>query len=276
MGGVLLNARGERFVNELAARDTVSGGIFMYASFDEPNRAVFNDPPTMRDILHTAQPRPAEAYLVLDPAAAEAFGPNFGFYHRVKKFFVDVRGPAGVSNFINAARRRRDPKKKDLAVPARVQAALLSYNAAARGTAGDPVGKDTFPRVLDMQRGDEAPLLVAAITPAIHYTMGGVHISPRAEVLRAPAEIARLEAAARTAAAAAEGSAAGRRQRNVAVSRTIPGLYAAGEVAGGVHGANRLGGNSLLECVVFGRVAAHAASFDVQLDHDTGHARDEL
>mmetsp|Transcript_3832 Transcript_3832/g.11695 ORF Transcript_3832/g.11695 Transcript_3832/m.11695 type:complete len:84 (-) Transcript_3832:250-501(-) len=39
----------------------------------------------------------------------------------------------------------------------------------------------------------------------------------------------------------------------------IPGLYAAGEVAGGVHGNNRLGGNSLLDCVVFGRVAAKAA-----------------
>jgi len=40
----------------------------------------------------------------------------------------------------------------------------------------------------------------------------------------------------------------------------IPGLYAAGEIAGGVHGNNRLGGNSLLDCVVFGRVAGKAAS----------------
>merc|ERR1712125_168616 len=39
----------------------------------------------------------------------------------------------------------------------------------------------------------------------------------------------------------------------------IPGLYAAGEIAGGVHGNNRLGGNSLLDCVVFGRVAGKAA-----------------
>lgn len=39
----------------------------------------------------------------------------------------------------------------------------------------------------------------------------------------------------------------------------IEGIYAAGEVSGGVHGANRLGGNSLAECVVFGRVAAHGA-----------------
>lgn len=35
----------------------------------------------------------------------------------------------------------------------------------------------------------------------------------------------------------------------------IPGLFAAGEVMGGVHGKNRLGGNSLLDCVVFGRVS---------------------
>merc|ERR1711963_872695 len=40
----------------------------------------------------------------------------------------------------------------------------------------------------------------------------------------------------------------------------IPGLYVAGEVAGGVHGNNRLGGNSLLDCVVFGRVAGKAAA----------------
>merc|ERR1711963_489215 len=40
-----------------------------------------------------------------------------------------------------------------------------------------------------------------------------------------------------------------------AKGQVIPGLYAAGEIAGGVHGNNRLGGNSLLDCVVFGRVA---------------------
>merc|ERR1712125_262498 len=43
-------------------------------------------------------------------------------------------------------------------------------------------------------------------------------------------------------------------------SGPILGLYAAGEVAGGVHGNNRLGGNSLLDCVVFGRVTAREAA----------------
>ena len=39
----------------------------------------------------------------------------------------------------------------------------------------------------------------------------------------------------------------------------IPGLYAGGEVCGGVHGINRLGGNSLLDCVVFGRLSGRQA-----------------
>ena len=40
----------------------------------------------------------------------------------------------------------------------------------------------------------------------------------------------------------------------------IPGLYAAGEVTGGVHGANRLGGNAVADIVVFGRIAAQSAA----------------
>merc|ERR1711972_1116811 len=64
-------------------------------------------------------------------------------------------------------------------------------------------------------------------TPVIHYCMGGLEIDTDSAVL------------------GPNGTA-------------IPGLYAAGEVAGGVHGNNRLGGNSLLDCVVFGRVSGKA------------------
>jgi succinate dehydrogenase/fumarate reductase flavoprotein subunit len=67
------------------------------------------------------------------------------------------------------------------------------------------------------------------MTPVLHYTMGGLEIDPESRVL-------------------APGGA------------PLPGLFAAGEVAGGVHGANRLGGSSLLGCVVFGRVAGDTAS----------------
>jgi FAD-dependent fumarate reductase len=48
---------------------------------------------------------------------------------------------------------------------------------------------------------------------------------------------------------------------------TLPGLFAAGEVSGGLHGRNRLGGNSLLECVVFGRIAGReAAAYALQAE----------
>jgi succinate dehydrogenase/fumarate reductase flavoprotein subunit len=75
------------------------------------------------------------------------------------------------------------------------------------------------------------PFYVAIITPVIHYCMGGLEIDADSVVLTGD-------------------------DKN---KRQIKGLYAAGEVAGGVHGNNRLGGNSLLDCVVFGRVAAKAA-----------------
>ena len=67
-------------------------------------------------------------------------------------------------------------------------------------------------------------IYVGRVTPAVHFTMGGVLINENSEVLDA------------------EG-------------RPIKGLWAAGEVTGGIHGENRLGGSSLLECVVFGRIA---------------------
>lgn len=67
------------------------------------------------------------------------------------------------------------------------------------------------------------------MTPVLHYTMGGLEIDPESRVL----------------------SSSG---------KPIPGLFAAGEVAGGVHGANRLGGSSLLGCVVFGRVSGDSAA----------------
>merc|ERR1712179_173777 len=73
--------------------------------------------------------------------------------------------------------------------------------------------------------GKTQEFYVAIITPVIHYCMGGLEIDCDSAVYGQNGSI-------------------------------IPGLYAAGEVAGGVHGNNRLGGNSLLDCVVFGRVAA--------------------
>ena len=76
---------------------------------------------------------------------------------------------------------------------------------------------------------DKAPFYAALITPGIHHTMGGVTINTKAEVQ----------------------SKAG---------KSIPGLFAAGEVTGGVHGANRIGGNAVADIVTFGRIAGTNAS----------------
>merc|ERR1719421_374040 len=71
---------------------------------------------------------------------------------------------------------------------------------------------------------------VAIVTPVIHYCMGGLEIDQYSRVIKN--------------------------------GKGVNGLYAAGEIAGGVHGNNRLGGNSLLDCVVFGRVAGkHCAEY---------------
>merc|ERR1712010_119455 len=89
-------------------------------------------------------------------------------------------------------------------------------------------GKKFYHNVIDGAKFATEPFYVAMITPVIHYCMGGLETTVKGECVR-------------------NGS-------------PVPGLYVAGEAAGGVHGNNRLGGKSLLDCVVFGRVAGRAAS----------------
>merc|ERR1712151_246388 len=88
-------------------------------------------------------------------------------------------------------------------------------------------GKKSYHNIIPGSAVATEPFYVAIITPVIHYCMGGLEITADSEC--------------------------------VTEKGVIPGLYAAGEIAGGVHGNNRLGGNSLLDCVVFGRVAGKAA-----------------
>ena len=90
----------------------------------------------------------------------------------------------------------------------------------------DPSGKKLFQNA-DFRMDDY--FNVDIMTPVFHYTMDSLEIDPESRVL-APG------------------------------NKSIPGLFAAGEVTGGVHGANRLGGSSLLGCVVFGRVSGDSAS----------------
>jgi flavocytochrome c len=82
----------------------------------------------------------------------------------------------------------------------------------------------------------DAEVYVGTVTPIVHFTMGGVAFDTHARVLQPDGADTLVP---------------------------IPGLFAAGEITGGIHGDNRLGGSSLLECVVFGRTAgARAAAGD--------------
>merc|ERR1712160_169063 len=93
-------------------------------------------------------------------------------------------------------------------------------------------GKKFYHNIIPGSAVKTEPFYVAIITPVIHYCMGGLEVDVDSAVL------------------------------DTKSGKAIPGLYAAGEVAGGIHGNNRLGGNSLLDCVVFGRVAAkHACKY---------------
>eukprot|EP01125_Pyxidicula_operculata_P001058 TRINITY_DN1093_c2_g1_i1.p1 TRINITY_DN1093_c2_g1~~TRINITY_DN1093_c2_g1_i1.p1 ORF type:complete len:1151 (-),score=306.48 TRINITY_DN1093_c2_g1_i1:55-3507(-) len=102
---------------------------------------------------------------------------------------------------------------------------ILEYNESAENKK-DQYNKTSFtnpPKLSDQV------FYAGYVTPALHYCMGGVLIDEQGRVLD---------------------------QQN----NPIKGLYAAGEVTGGVHGKNRLGGNALTECVVFGRIVGEGVS----------------
>ncbi|EPY29097.1 NADH-dependent fumarate reductase [Angomonas deanei] len=200
-GGILLNKKGERFINELDLRSVVSKAII-----DQ------NDvyPDTTRKF----------AFCVLNDEAASLFGRGtLEFYWKKFGLFTYAEDVKALAELIGV------PEEK-------VAASLSEYEALSTGKERCPLtGKSVYPCVL----GPKGPFYVAYVTPSIHYTMGGCLISPSAEIL------------------SAEVGVFGSR-------KPIYGLFGAGEVSGGVHGGNRLGGNSLLECVVFGRIAGRRAS----------------
>merc|ERR1711862_461468 len=100
------------------------------------------------------------------------------------------------------------------------------YEAYGGGKSHDKWGKKFFHN-LPLSVDDS--FHIAIVTPVIHYCMGGMKINASADSLN-------------------EGD------------KVISGLFSAGEAAGGIHGNNRLGGNSLLDCVVYGRVSGRSAA----------------
>lgn len=122
-----------------------------------------------------------------------------------------------------------------MGVPAEnMVAAITEHNRHCPG--GDLDGEaDEFGRTLYADVGglndgiNTAPFYAGMRVPTVHHTMGGVEINTKTEVIDTNGNV-------------------------------IPGLFAAGEVTGGIHGTNRLGGNALTDTVVFGRIAGTSAA----------------
>ena len=111
-----------------------------------------------------------------------------------------------------------------------VDAAGLEETVAAWNGAVENHADQAFGRTTGMDRGvTKAPFFAIHVHPAIHYTMGGIHINDETQVIDSNGKV-------------------------------IAGLFAAGEVSGGLHGNNRIGGNSIAETVVFGRQAGIQAA----------------
>merc|ERR1712070_963603 len=210
VGGLVLDAKGKRFANELGRRDYVTGEMWK------------NKPPFR---------------LCLNKAASDEIMWHCKHYtgRGVMKYYAsgaDLAKDMGVplqtlvdthqQHYEAAKKTEKDPDGGSF--PAYPSGKTWDEPSGKTGS-----GKKFFHNIIPGSAVKTQKFYVAIITPVIHYCMGGLEVDVNSLVLGSN-------------------------------GKAIKGLYAAGEVAGGIHGNNRLGGNSLLDCVVFGRVAGrHAA-----------------
>ncbi|OIW25994.1 Flavocytochrome c, partial [Coniochaeta ligniaria NRRL 30616] len=123
-------------------------------------------------------------------------------------------------------------KKKVSELDEATRKTVEEYARVVKGEVKDEFGRTSFGHWdlgLDGKIDTEAEVCVGRVTPITHFTMGGALINEKSQVMASNA-------------------------------KPIEGLWAAGEITGGIHGDNRLGGSSLLECVVFGRIAGQEAA----------------
>lgn len=114
---------------------------------------------------------------------------------------------------------------KKLGIPEDAMVKTLADYASSQKSGNDPLGRKATEMPLPLDKG---PFYAVEIGPAIHHTMGGLKIDTKAEVISTSGQV-------------------------------IPGVFAAGEVTGGVHGGNRLGGNAVADITIFGKISADTA-----------------
>ncbi|MDR3307679.1 MAG: flavocytochrome c [Coriobacteriales bacterium] len=182
-GGILVNVKGERFVDEMAGRDEVSA-----AELEQVGGC---------------------AYVLYDQRIFDA----------VREAAVyEERGLTLKANTLEELAQGIG------ADPFTLQATVDAYNAVSV----DGIA-DTYGRTQDLTTFYDGPFYANRVAPGIHHCMGGIRIDAQCRALTK------------------DGAA-------------IPGLFAAGETTGGIHGANRLGGNAICDIVVNGRTAGEQAA----------------
>ena len=182
-GAILVNANGERFIDEVGTRDVVSAA-------------------------EIAQPG-SYSWLIVDQAMVDASSVIQGY---IKKGYT-VTGET------------YEELGKAMGVDEAAFAETMNtWNGYVEAKNDPDFGRTSFANPLN-----NGPYYAIKVTAGVHHTMGGVTINSATEVLKEDGTV-------------------------------IPGLFAAGEVTGGVHGANRLGGTAVADFVVFGRIAGESAA----------------
>ena len=182
-GAILVNANGERFIDEVGTRDVVSAA-------------------------EIAQPG-SYSWLIVDQAMVDASSVIQGY---IKKGYTKT-----------GATYEELAKELDVD-PATFANTMETWNGYVEAKNDPDFGRTSFANPLN-----NGPYYAIKVTAGVHHTMGGVTINSATEVLKKDGTV-------------------------------IPGLFAAGEVTGGVHGANRLGGTAVADFVVFGRIAGESAA----------------
>merc|ERR1719378_263749 len=209
VGGIVLNANGERFCNELGRRDYVTGEMW---KSKPPYRLILNKAASDEIIWHCKHYTGRGV---------------MKFYKTGEDLCKDMGVPlqtlvdAHEGHYQAAKKQEKDPDGGNF--PAYPSGKTWDEPSGKTGS-----GKKFFHNIIPGSAVATQEFYVAIITPVIHYCMGGLQTTVEGECIKG--------------------------------GKALPGLYVAGEAAGGVHGNNRLGGNSLLDCVVFGRVAGRNAA----------------
>ena len=188
--GILVNAEGERFVEELDRRDVISNAIKSQTG--------------------------ACAYLLWDETGVEE-----------TKLFDNH--PGEVQMGYDTGTLFKGDTLVEVAEAAGVDPAGLVATVERWNQMCDEGADSDFNYRSTMNKFETAPYYLGQCVPSVHHTMGGVHIDTDARAVKTTGE-------------------------------TVPNLFAAGEVTGGIHGTNRLGSDAVCDCITFGRVAGASAA----------------